>query len=134
MSRARGRPWGDVKIQGAAVRIDGVAFQASRPEVLAHLASGLACPWGRLMTFRGTEAELVGCGLATLDMFEGVRCQRTRRDEHGDQWTLSRAGKRWTLERRLFATIWDEPRLGHGRVAAEAQVEAILARFTGPRE
>jgi hypothetical protein len=127
------------------VAFDGVTFLASRPEVLAGLERVSADENSWVLTFRGTEAELVAAGLATAAMFQGLSKEgntRTQPDEYSNDVTVTRRRHGWKL--RLIVRS-DGPYAGptdekpgkckwwikHGREARAATAE-ILKRFAQP--
>jgi hypothetical protein len=125
------------------VTFGGVQWVASRPGVLVVLKDikFLQC-FGLLVELQGTESELIAAQVATTELFRdtGKGSQHLGYDCHGDQYTISRRGRKWDL--RLFITAWgthgipcDDRPLGdepwwnvHGAVACAATAE-ILSKF-----
>jgi hypothetical protein len=71
---------------------EGVTFIASRPEVLPLLTRAAATKNNCMfVAFRGTEAELIGAGLATAETFQVGKSGQMRRDNgFGDRVTVIR--------------------------------------------
>jgi hypothetical protein len=127
------------------VRFNRLTWVAARPQVLPVLQDILVCEaWGLLLTFYGTEADLIAAGVVTADAFLDMekKGQRAQRDSFGDQYTVKRLRGKWELELRLRADGSQAPPsderptkcpwwIKHGG-EAEAATAAILARFARP--
>jgi hypothetical protein len=85
------------------VTFEGVTFIASRPEVLPLLTLAAATKNNRMfVAFRGTEAELIGAGLATAETFQVGKSGQMRRDNgFGDHITVIRRRHSWILQMLL---------------------------------
>lgn len=125
-----------------------VTFVASRPGVLACLKNvEISQTWrGWCLTFRGTEAELIAAGIATVETFQGVGAhvgaQLKRQDEFDNDITVYRRRGSWILELRTDSEgsgcppSDEQPRkcswwIKHGG-KAEAATAKILKRFARP--
>lgn len=120
-----------------------VTYIASRPEVLPVLKDLAECNWGWLLTFHGTETELIAAGVASAAMFDiGKSVQRKYKFDYGDHCTVRRRGKKWDIDYHLHnegsdALPSDEHPdkcpwwIKHGG-AAEAATAEILKRFARP--
>jgi hypothetical protein len=89
-----------------SVQFGGVTWIAARPQVLPVLQDARVCPaWGLLLTFYGTEAELIAAGVVTADAFldMGKSGQQTQWDSFGNRYTVKRRRGKWELELRLRA-------------------------------
>jgi len=123
------------------VRLRDGTYLASRPEVLPFLQNAEVFSWGWYVTFHGTEAQLIGAGVATADMFAdmGTSGQRSQDDEFGNRYTVKRRRGKWDLYMLLGSSgthalpTDEQPRkcawwIKHG-VEAESASAAILKRF-----
>jgi hypothetical protein len=121
--------------------LEGITWLASRPAVLPFLVEATAHHWGTLVKFYGSEADLIGAGIATAEMFQiGKSGQRLRRfDFGGDDYTVKRCRGGWDITMRLRDSTYDGlPTDEYPKpckwwrdncAEAEAATSAIIGRF-----
>jgi hypothetical protein len=128
------------------VTIEGRTFAASRPAILPVLRGVSAMDRGWHVCFRGTQDELMAAGVAFPEMFDDLRVKRSRSDEFGDSYDITREKSgRFKVERWLRAETCTEVETGQGlhrgsnmrarkrwiegRPAADAAVALMLRTF-----